>query len=249
MMITFYYLEHTDNFYVFVICKVSPEGTMNHLSIVFMLFLAVSTIPAYAQNIHIDEKEEQILIEILECEEKIGSNEELTAAEKTVNQRKCSTEIRGKYVDVALSAKEQNDIKIKLQDLQRCDDWHSSYKFLDEATFRMQKNSQMATSCIVLYNDDLWKYNSEDRQQVLSDRLDQIKSETPIKNNVSDEFFKGAQVELERIYTLEKRIAELEDKLDNKDLIIREQMNVIVNLANTLKNTLFDGIKSLYSFA
>jgi len=222
---------------------------MNYLSIALMLFLAVSTIPVYAQNIHIDEQEEMILIEILECEEKIQSNEELTAAEKTVNQRKCSAEIRNQYVDPSLSAKEQNDLKIKLQDLQRCDDWHSSYKFLDEATFRMQKNAQMTTSCIALYNDQLWKYDGGDRQQVLSDRLDQIKSEVPIKNNLSDEFLKSGQIELERIYTLEKRITELEDELNNKDMIIREQMKVIVNLANTLKNTLFDGIKSLYSFA
>lgn len=195
-----------------------------------------------------DDEELKIRVEISECEEKIAADDELTAAEKTVNQRKCSSEIRNKYVDTTLTAKAQNDMKIKLQDLQRCNDWHSSYKFLDEESFRLQKNAQMATSCIALYNDQLWKYDGEDREQVIAEKLSQIKSEIPVKTNVSDEFLKSAQIDLDRIQNLEKKIAELEGELKNKDMIIREQMNVIINLANTLKNTFFDGIKSVYPF-
>jgi len=47
---------------------------------------------------------------------------------------------------------------------------------------------------------------------------------------------------------LEKRISDLEGELDNKDLIIREQMNVIVNLANSLRNAIYDGMQFVYPF-
>ena len=43
-----------------------------------------------------------------------------------------------------------------------------------------------------------------------------------------------------------KAKAELEEELKNKDLIIREQMNVITNLVKTLKNVIYDGIQSMY---
>jgi len=224
-------------------------AVMQHLPILIMFLLVVSTVPVYAQNTNMDEKELQIRAEILECEEKIAADEQLSAAEKTVNQRKCSAEIRTKYADTPMTAKTQNDMKIKLQDLQRCDDWHSSYKFLDEETFRLQKNAQIVTSCIALYNDQLWKYDGEDRQEVLAEKLAQIKSATPVKTNLSDEFLKDPQIDFDRIQNLEEKIAELENEIKNKNMIIQEQMSVIVNLANTLKNAVFDGITSLYSFA
>ena len=224
-------------------------AVMQRLPILIMFLLIVSTVPVYAQNTNMDEKELQIRTEILECEEKIAADEQLSAAEKTVNQRKCSAEIRNKYTDTPMTAKTQNDMKIKLQDLQRCDDWYSSYKFLDEATFRLQKNAQIVTSCIALYNDQLWKYDGEDRQEVLAEKLAQIKSATPVKTNLSDEFLKDPQIDFDRIQNLEEKIAELENEIKNKNMIIQEQMSVIVNLANTLKNAVFDGITSLYSFA
>lgn len=224
-------------------------AVMQHLPILIMFLLVVSTVPVYAQNTNTDEKELQIRAEILECEEKIAADEQLSAAEKTVNQRKCSAEIRTKYADTPMTAKTQNDVKIKLQDLQRCDDWYSSYKFLDEATFKLQKNAQIVTSCIALYNDQLWKYDGEDRQEVLAEKLAQIKSATPVKTNLSDEFLKDPQIDFDRIQNLEEKIAELENEIKNKNMIIQEQMSVIVNLANTLKNAVFDGITSLYSFA
>lgn len=224
-------------------------AVMQRLPILIMFLLVISTAPVYAQNTNMDEKELQIRAEILECEEKIAADEQLSAAEKTVNQRKCSAEIRTKYADTPMTAKTQNDVKIKLQDLQRCDDWHSSYKFLDEATFRLQKNAQIVTSCIALYNDQLWKYDGEDRQEILAEKLAQIKSATPVKTNLSDEFLKDPQIDFDRIQNLEKKIAELENEIKNKNMIIQEQVSVIVNLANTLKNAVFDGITSLYSFA
>jgi len=85
-------------------------------------------------------------------------------------------------------------------------------------------------------------------KKTLSDRLDVFLVDVPIKNNFSDALINNLQYGIDRIYSLEKRIAVLEGELDNKDLIIREQMNVIVNLPNSLKNVIFDGIWFVYPF-
>ena len=214
-----------------------------------MMFLfTVSIIPVYAQNIHFDEDEEKIRAEINECEDKISKDDSLTDAYKTVQKRECSSEIRKKYSETALTFEHQDEMKIRLQNLQKCEDWNSQYKFLDEANFKIQKNAQMIQSCITLYNDPLWTYVGENRAEILSEKLETILVETPVKTNTSNEFLKNSQYEVDRIYSLEKRIAALEDELDNKDMIIREQMNVIVNLANSLKNVIFDGISFVYPF-
>ena len=41
---------------------------------------------------------------------------------------------------------------------------------------------------------------------------------------------------------------ELEVEIENKNMIIHEQMNVISNLANSLRNAIYDGLQSVYSF-
>ena len=222
---------------------------MRHLPILLMILLAVSIAPIYAQNLHIDEQEQQIRDEIQDCEAKVTSDDSLTEASKTVMKRNCVTEIRNKHTQNYNTYEYQNEIKIKLENLQRCEDWYSPYQFLDELTFKIQKNAQMAESCIKLYNDPLWKYDGENRENILSEKLDEISSEIPIKTNPSDNFVKVTQIKLDRIQSLEKQIEDLEDKVQAKDLIIQEQMNVILGLANSIKNAIFDGIKSVYSFA
>jgi hypothetical protein len=47
---------------------------------------------------------------------------------------------------------------------------------------------------------------------------------------------------------LEKKVEDLENELYKKDLIIREQMNVISNLANTIRNAIYDGMQFVYPF-
>lgn len=207
-----------------------------------MMFLfTVSIVPAFAQN-DLDEEEEAIRAKIIECEDKISKDDSLTVATKTVQKRNCSSEIRKLYAETALTHEEQDKMKIKLQNLQKCEDWHSQYTYLNEDNFKVQKNAQMAQSCITLYNDPLWTYDGDDRKQILLDRLDSILVDVPIKNNTV-ELTNNSQYDVDRIYSLEKRIAALEDELENKDMIIREQMNVIVNLANSLKNAIFNGLQ------
>ena len=221
---------------------------MRRLSILMMVLFTVSTIPVYAQNIHLDDEEEKIRVEINDCEDKIMADNSLTDASKTVQKRGCSSEVRKQYAEIALTFELQDEMKVRLQNLQKCDDWYSQYKFLDEVNFKIQKNAQMVQSCIQLYNDPLWTYDGEDRESILSDRLEEILVTIPVKTNISDEFSKDTQFEINRIYALENRINDLEDELNGKDLIIREQMNVIVNLANTLKNVIFNGIQFVNPF-
>ncbi|QLH04080.1 hypothetical protein C5F49_01165 [Nitrosopumilus oxyclinae] len=214
-----------------------------------MMFLfTISIIPAFAQNTHLDEEDEKIRAEILECEDRVFNDTSLTVASKTVQKRNCSSEIRKIYAEIALTHEDQDEMKIKYQNLQKCEDWKFQYEFLDEANFKIQKNAQMVQSCITLYNDPLWTYDGDDRKKILSDRLAAILVDNPIKNNFSDTLIDNLQYDVDRISSLEKRIAVLEGKLDDKDLIIREQMNVIVNLANSLKNVIFDGMQFVYPF-
>jgi hypothetical protein len=221
---------------------------MRKLSILMIFLFTVSIIPVYAQNIHLDEGEEKIRAEISECEDKISEDESLTEASKTVQKKRCSSEIRNKYAETALTFEHQDEMKIRLQNLQKCEDWHSQYKYLDEANFKIQKNAQMVQSCITLYNDPLWKYAGADRGEILSDRLETILVDVPVKDNPTDNFLKNSLYDVDRIYSLEKKITALQDELDNKNLIIQEQMNVILNLANSLKNTIFNGIQFVYPF-
>lgn len=214
-----------------------------------MFFFTVSIMPAFAQNAHLDDEDEQIRAKILECEEKVSKDNSLTAASKTVQKRNCPSEIRKIYSEIVLTHKDQDEMKIKYQNLQKCEDWKFQYEFLDEANFKIQKNAQMVQSCITLYNDPLWTYDGDNRKKILSDRLDAILDDVPIKNNSSDALIDNLQYDVDRISSLEKRIAVLEGELDNKDLIIKEQMNVIVNLANSLKNVIFDGMQFVYPFA
>ncbi len=220
---------------------------MRKLTILMMFLFTVSIIPAFAQNAHLDD-DEKIRAEILECEDKVSKDDSLTAASKTVQKRNCSSDIRKIYAETALTHEDQDEMKIKYQNLQKCEDWKFQYEFLDEANFKIQKNAQMVQSCITLYNDPLWTYDGDDRKKILSDRLDAILVDVPIKNNFSDALIDNLQYDVDRISSLEKRIAVLEGELDNKDLIIREQMNVIVNLANSLKNVILDGIQFVYPF-
>jgi len=214
-----------------------------------MIFLfTVSLIPANAQNTHLDEEDEEIRAKIIECEENVSNDDTLTAASKTVQKRNCASEIRKIYAETALTHEDQDELKMKLQNLQKCEDWFSQYKFLDEANFKIQKNAQAVQSCITLYNEPLWKYDGDDRKEILLERLDAIIADIPIKNNLTDELADNLQLDVDRIYSLEKRITALEDELANKDLIILEQMNVIVNLANSLKNAIFNGMQFVYPF-
>ena len=163
--------------------------------------------------------------------------------------------ITNEYKNVEIDYKKQSETKIKLQNMQNCEDWYPQYQFLTEQQFRLQKNVESTSDCIMLYNDSVWQYIGEDRLEKLHNRLDEIKSELPQSHetryltldvDISDSEPKtiDAQKGADKAADLEEKIRSLEEELSKKDEIIREQLKVIMDLANRIKNVMFGTIDS-----
>lgn len=206
--------------------------------------------PAFAQNVSLDETDIKIREEIASCEKDIQENDSLSEAEKTVAKRDCTTEIQNKYRNENLDHQLASGLKVKLENIQRCEDWFPQYQFLDEEQFRIQKNSDIVTDCIRLYKDSVWSYRGDDRPIVLIERLNEIRSLptitdreptlltlSPVQSQILTE-----EQKTDRIYELESRVQELEEQLDKKDAVLQEQMKVIMDLANRIRNISYDMI-------
>lgn len=217
-----------------------------------LMFLATLGLvfPAFAQNVSLDETDIKIREEIASCEKDIQENDSLSEAEKTVAKRDCTTEIQNKYRNENLDHQLASGLKVKLENIQRCEDWFPQYQFLDEEQFRIQKNSDMVTDCIRLYKDSVWSYRGDDRPIVLIERLNEIRSLptitdreptlltlSPVQSQILTE-----EQKTDRIYELESRVQELEEQLDKKDAVLQEQMKVIMDLANRIRNISYDMI-------
>ncbi len=215
----------------------------------FLIAVVGLIIPVYAQNVSNDEIDIKIRELIQECQDKVKSDNTLSSAEKTVAMRNCETEITNEHKNVEIDYQELDEKRAKMQSMQSCEDWHPQYRYLSEKQFKLQKHSDTVNDCILLYNDTIWNYVGEDRLEKLSDRLDQIRIELPpepetrevnldvkipqfqsniIKENNSDEI------------TLEEKVRLLEEEIAQKDEIIKEQVKVIMELANRIKNIMFE---------
>ncbi len=140
------------------------------------------------------------------------------------------------------------DERDRIQVMQKCEDWYPSYKLLDEDQWRIQKHTDQATDCLMLYNDDVWNYDGDDRFIVLSDRLMELKEEqlqrpAPVATSISlpsQSSIIAQDTKAEKIAELEAKVIELEDKVSKKDAIIMEQMKVITDLANMVRNVILN---------
>ena len=228
------------------------------MNIVFALFLIAViglVMPVYAQNVSHDEVDVKIRELIQECQENVDNNDSLSEAEKTVAHRNCETDITNEYKNVEIDYQGLDEKRAKLQNMQSCEDWHPQYRYLTESQFRLQKYSQTVNDCILLYNDSIWDYVGEDRLEILIERLDEIRSELPqepetrevtldvnlpqfqsniINENNSDEV------------DLEEKVRLLEEEIAQKDEIIKEQIKVIMELANRIKNIMFEPFNSFF---
>jgi len=203
-------------------------------------------IPASAQNI--SDEDAKIREEILACFDEVYANEDLTVAEKTVAKRNCETVINNKYSEMNNNHFDLAKEKEKIQVMQKCEDWYPSYKLLDEDQWRIQKHSDQATDCLMIYNDSVWKYDGEDRLTVLSDRLLEIKEEQnkrpiPVATSIvlpSTSNIIAQDTRLDKMADLEAKVAELEEQIRKKDAVLMEQMKVITDLANMIRNVILN---------
>jgi len=228
------------------------------MNIVFPLFFIVGIgliIPTYAQNVSDDEVDIKIRELIQECQEKVMEDKSATEAAKTIAKRNCETEITNEYKNIEIDYKNQSEKRIQLQNMQNCEDWYPQYQFLTEYQFRIQKNGEAVNDCIVLYNDPVWNYIGENRLEKLQNKLDEIKTELPQATETrhitldvdilnSEPKTIDSQKNFDKISQLEEKIRLLEDELSKKDEIIKEQLKVIMDLANRIKNVMFDAIGS-----
>lgn len=215
------------------------------------MFLAIIgiVVPAFAQNVSMDETDIKIREEIAACEKKIQEDDSLSAAEKTVAMRYCTTEIQNKYYNVDHDHQLSAELKVKLENIQRCEDWYPQYQFLNEEQFRIQKNADRVADCLRLYNDSIWNYDGDDRPFVLVDRLEELRTLPPtIAEPTLVALAPGTsqilteEQKTDKIHELEDRVQELEDELNKKDAVIQEQVKVIMDLANRIRNISYDVI-------
>ena len=228
------------------------------MNVVFSLFLFAGIgliIPTYAQNVSHDEVDDIARELIQECQEKVMADKSVTDAAKTVAKRNCETEITNEYKNVEIDYKKQSERRIQLQNMQKCEDWYPQYPFLTEQQFRLQKHVESVNDCILLYNDSVWQYIGEDRLEKLHNRLDEIKSELSQAHETrhvtldvdisnSEPKIINAQKGAANASNLEEKVRLLEDELSKKDEIIKEQLKVIMDLANRIKNVMFGTVSS-----
>jgi hypothetical protein len=203
-------------------------------------------IPASAQNI--SDEDAKIREEILACWVEVDADEDLTGAEKTVAKRNCETVINNKYSKMNNNHYELAEERYRIQVIQKCEDWYPSYKLLDESQWRIQKYTDQATDCLMIYNDDAWKYEGENRLIVLSDRLLELKEEqkqrpSPVATSIelpSTSNIVAQDTRLDKMAELEVKVAELQEQVRKKDAIIMEQIKVLTDLANMIRNVILN---------
>ncbi len=230
------------------------------MKVVYTLFLFAvvgSFSAAYAQNTSNDEVDVMIRVLIQECQEKVMADEDATGAEKTVAKRNCETDITNKYKNVEINYQQTAEKRANQKNMEKCEDWYPQYRYLTQEQFRLQKHEATVNDCVRLYDDPIWKYVGEDRLEKLSARLLEIKAEAPeepqtkhvaLNVNISDlqSNILETQQDVEET-DLETKIRILEEELIKKDEIINEQIKVIMELANRIRNVMFGMFSSFFT--
>jgi len=230
------------------------------MKVVYTLFLFAvvgSFSTAYAQNTSNDDVDIMIRELIQECHDRVMADEDATGAEKTVAKRNCDTDITNQYKNVEIDYKKLAEKRANENNLQKCEDWYPQYRYLTQDQFRLQKHEATVIDCITLYDDSIWKYVGEDRLERLSARLLEIKAEAPeepqtryVALNVNIPDLQSNILETQQVADvtdLEEKIRILEEELIKKDQIINEQIKVIMDLANRIRNVMFGTFSSFFT--
>lgn len=227
--------------------KTISKSEMNKLGYYLVFLVLVSmVIPASAQNPSMSDEELKIQEQVQACYSQVDAKE-LTTAEKTVAKRDCETTINNKYNEENNDHHDLAEKKYRYEVMQKCEDWYPAYRLLDEQRWRIQKNSEQASDCIMIYNDNVWKYSGEDKSDVLIERLLELKEESTIPKPVASSIELLSQSDIvaqdtrfSKMTDLEAKVAELQEELRKKNEVISEQIKVIMNLANMLRNIVLE---------
>jgi hypothetical protein len=103
----------------------------------------------------------------------------------------------------------------------------------------------------MLYHDEIWKYDGDDRPYKLMDRLQELKDAMPdlpkpepVILNIEIPNYQPTIIDVphnpDRVAELEEKVQLLEEELDKKDAVIREQLKVIMDLFNKIRNVIFE---------
>lgn len=135
-------------------------------------------------------------------------------------------------------------------DIAYCEENYGQYKLIGEYDFlERERRTMEARVCVHLYNDLLWSYSGDDREDKLLKRgnyyvdLEIQKSYENAANGTIPQEEKPVsdlQKAGMRILELEKKVDDLEEKIAKKDAVINEQVKVILDLVNKIKSTVFD---------
>ncbi len=217
-------------------------------------------IPAYAQDgARYTEQEKQMIAEIRACKVVVDAQDELSEAEKTVAKRNCETAVVIRYGEIQ-DVNSQEETRAKIQNMERCEDWYPQYRYLSAENFVIQKNAQVVRECLSIYNDPIWGYDGRDRLNKLIDRLVEIKSELPTTSEPVRTFeafavpqFKPSIIDVpysqDRVQMLEEKVKILEMEIAKKDEVIQEQIKVIMDMYNRIRNVIFETIGFVWSQA
>jgi len=217
----------------------------------------LSLIPALEQTIFADEDDDE-REHLAACKKAVNEDDSLTFAEKSVERRNCDTNYINSQNVPPYIYQNNDQMKSLIQHIQSCLQWHPQYQYLSIGDFEVEKRPELVTYCIMLYEDPVWNYVGEDRIDKLVQRLIELKkdqSEINAKSEISpvqlsipnnplvekeDKLFTGAETAEEKIDLLQERVTFLEEQLSKKNEVIKEQIKVIMDLANRVKVTLFE---------
>jgi len=107
-----------------------------------------------------------------------------------------------------------------------CEGEYPKFKVLGETNFRKWTRSTQinADECIALWNDPVWKYRGDDRDQKLAEWYEKYQLERDEKFKISKSKSTGKSVGNVKSPELEE-IAKRLDKLENENKKLKEQIN------------------------
>ena len=212
-------------------------------------------IPALEQTSFADDDEGE---QLEACKKAVHEDDSLTFAEKNIARGNCNTEYINSHNISTINYQNNYEMKVLIQNIQSCLQWHPLYQYLPFDDFKIGKRAELVNECIMLYEDPVWNYEGEDRIDKLVQRLTELKKDqseinskpeiSPIQLSIpnnplvekEDKLFTGAETAEEKIDLLQERVTFLEEQLAKKDEVIKEQIKVIMDLANRVKVTLFE---------